>query len=153
MTRAAVGTRAKADWSVLEAAYRRVLEAIPNQYIASNNLALLLLTEGRPAESEALVVEEAKAADHPANVHSQWIAAQVGQGHLAEARRSIEQLRQRFPTAPTILWVEAFSLQAMGDLPGAERAWAGLAAVTMHRYQCIARGRRWQAVPRAVLRD
>ena len=120
-------TNVDVDADKVEAAYRRVLTAIPGQYIASNNLALLLLTQGRSVEAESLVTADATTAEHPSNVHSQLLAAQVSQGHEQEARRTLEQLTQRFPGSPLIVWVRAFSLQALQDLPAAERGWAELA--------------------------
>ena len=63
------------DPARVEAAYRRVLDAVPSQFVATNNLALLYLTQGRPAEAEALVAKEAQAADHVTNVQTQYLAA------------------------------------------------------------------------------
>ncbi len=117
------------DWDVerTDAAYRKVLALVPDHYIASNNLALSLMNQGRNAEAESLVVREAMTADHPTNVFSQLVGAQIGQGHAVEARKTMDLLVERFPSSPLVLWIHAFGLAGLQDFAGAERAYADLA--------------------------
>lgn len=117
------------DWDLekTDAAYRKILAAYPGHFIASNNLALSLLNEGKNAEAESLVVREAMAADHPTNSQAQLVGAQVGGGDTAKARKTMDLLIQRFPDSPFIRFVRAFGLAGMQDLPGSERAYASYA--------------------------
>lgn len=110
-----------------EAAYRRMLALDPQNPAATNNLALLMLYQLRPAEAESLVVRDARAADHPTNTQTQWMGAVVQQGHFNEARRNIALMNERFPGDPLILWTSAFSLRAMQQYPEAARLYSDLA--------------------------
>jgi tetratricopeptide (TPR) repeat protein len=113
-----------------EAAYRRVLASSPDNPVAVNNLALVLAKLGRAAEAESLVAPAARAAESPGNIDLQLLAAQVGQGHDADARHTLDMMARRAPTLPLYLWARAFALQTMGDYDGAERAWLDLGLST-----------------------
>ena len=51
------------------------------------------------------------------------LSAQMSQGHFDDARRTIALLEQRAPASPLTLWGRSYSLAAMGDYDGAERAY------------------------------
>ncbi len=109
-----------------EAAYRRVLAMNPDDHVASNNLSLLLLKRGRPAEAEAVVTPEVNRTPGLNNVYLQLLASQVDQGHFPEARQTLDRMARLGPDAPLHLWGRGFALNAMGDYDGAERAFLDL---------------------------
>ncbi len=106
----------------VEEAYRRVLAANPDEPTAINNLALLLLQIDRAAEAESLVTSLAQATPGVENIHLQLLSAQVGQQHDEDTKRTLDQLAQRAPTSSLYLWAKGFTLLAMWDYDGAERA-------------------------------
>jgi len=106
-----------------EAAYRRVLAARPDDHTATNNLAFLLIKLGRPVEAESLAAPEVRTAPAVNSLHLMLLSAQISQGHYDEARRTIAMLEQRSPASPLTLWGRSYSLAAMGDYDGAERAY------------------------------
>jgi serine/threonine-protein kinase len=112
-----------------EAAYRRVLEAIPRQFVATNNLALNLLAQGRAAEADSLVTPESEAATHPTNAHTQWLGASVSLGQVEETHRRLALLNQRFPNDGLITWITAYSRTALHEYDEGQRAYARLALI------------------------
>jgi tetratricopeptide (TPR) repeat protein len=114
------------DLAKEEAAYRRILAISPDNGVAVNNLALRLVKLGRAAEAESLIAPAARASENPGNIYLQLLAAQVGQGHDDDARRTLVMMSRQAPTLPLYLWGRAFVLQTMGDYTGAERAWLDL---------------------------
>jgi tetratricopeptide (TPR) repeat protein len=113
-----------------EAAYRRVLAISPDNSVAVNNLALLLTKVGRPAEAESLVAPAVRASPSPGNMFLQLLAAQVGQGHDDDARRTLGLMARQVPVLPNYRWGRGFALQTMGDYDGAEHAYLDLGLST-----------------------
>jgi tetratricopeptide (TPR) repeat protein len=109
-----------------EAAYRRALAINPDNAVAVNNLSLLLGKIGRPAEAESLIAPAVRASPSPGNMYLQLIAAQLGQGHDDDARRTLDEMARQVPVLPNYRWGRAFSLQTLGDYDGAERAYLDL---------------------------
>jgi tetratricopeptide (TPR) repeat protein len=109
-----------------EAAYRRVLATRPDDHTATNNLSFLLLKLDRAAESESLAAPEAQASTGVDGIHFMLLSAQVGQGHYDDAMSTLDLMAKRAPTSPLSLWGRGFSLAAMGDYDGAERAYLDL---------------------------
>ena len=105
-----------------EAAYRRVLAIDPENSVAVNNLSLELTRLGRPAEAESLITPAVRASSNPGNLYGQLLAAQLGQAHDDDARRTLDQMARQVPALPTYVWTRAVALQALGDRDGAERA-------------------------------
>jgi tetratricopeptide (TPR) repeat protein len=105
-----------------EAAYRRVLAIDPENSVAVNNLALVLTRLGRPAEAESLITPAVRAKSNPGNLYLQLLAAQLGQQHDDDARRTLEQMARQVPALPTYMWGRALGLTTMGDYDGAEHA-------------------------------
>jgi tetratricopeptide (TPR) repeat protein len=114
------------DAAKTEAAYRRALAISPDNMVATNNLALLLLTVGRPAEAESLVAPLALPERTISNIEVNLLAAQLGQGHDDDVRRTLDRLSKLAPTSPIYLWGKAGSLTAMGEYDAAERAYLDL---------------------------
>jgi tetratricopeptide (TPR) repeat protein len=112
-----------------EAAYRRVLELQPDNYVAANNLALLLAKMGRGAEAESLIAPLVHARTTADNVILQLMGAQVVQGHAADVRRTLDTMARRGPGVPMYTWARGIGLGALGDYEGAERAFLDLARV------------------------
>jgi tetratricopeptide (TPR) repeat protein/TolB-like protein len=114
-----------------EAAYRRVLAISPDNPVAVNNLALMLLqTGGRPSEAESLVAPSVRASQNPGNRYLQLLSAQVGQGHDDDARRTLDQMARQPGAPPSYRWGRAVALHAMGDYDAAEHAWLDLGLST-----------------------
>jgi tetratricopeptide (TPR) repeat protein len=109
-----------------EAAYRRILEIDPENYIATNNLALFLSTRGRHVEAESLSVPRVTKERAPSNQYYQLLNAQLGQGHFDDARRTVDDLGRLAPTSPTYLRSKAWVLAATGAYDSAQRAWLDL---------------------------
>ncbi|RPJ54309.1 MAG: hypothetical protein EHM24_31930, partial [Acidobacteria bacterium] len=105
-----------------EAAYRRVLTIRPDNYVALNNLSLLLSKLGRPVEAESLIVLLIRANPDPGNGMLQLMLAQVMQQHDAEVRRTLDSMMSRGPDLPLYRWGRGLALTAMRDYDGAERA-------------------------------
>jgi tetratricopeptide (TPR) repeat protein len=111
-----------------EAAYRRVLAIQPENYVATNNLSLLLAEQGRAAEAEAVIVPGIRASPEADNMMLQLLVAQLMQGHDAEVRVTLDSMARTAPELPMYVWARGFSLSAMGDYDGAERAYQQLAS-------------------------
>ena len=105
-----------------EAAYRRVLTIRPDNYVALNNLSLLLSKLGRPVEAESLIVLLIRADPDPGNGMLQLMLAQVMQQHDADVRRTLDSMMSRGSDLPLYLWGRGLALTAMRDYDGAERA-------------------------------
>jgi tetratricopeptide (TPR) repeat protein len=105
-----------------EAAYRRVLAIRPDNYVALNNLSLLLSKLGRPVEAESLIVQLIRADSEPGNAMLQLMVAQVIQQQDAAVRRTLDSMARRGPDLPLYMWGRGIALTAMRDYDGAERA-------------------------------
>jgi tetratricopeptide (TPR) repeat protein/tRNA A-37 threonylcarbamoyl transferase component Bud32 len=106
-----------------EAAYRRILEIDPANYIALNNLSLALNRLGQYAEAESLAAAAIRVAPAPGNAYLQLIVAQTGAGQLDAAHRTTQDLARLAPTSPTYLRARATLLSLTGPADSAERAW------------------------------
>ena len=113
-----------------ETAYRRVLAISPDNMVATNNLSLLLTKVGRPAEAESLITPLVQASPDPGNMMLQLVAAQVGQRHDDDVRRTLATMAQAGPDLPLYAWGRSFALTAMHDYDGAERAYREFALKT-----------------------
>jgi tetratricopeptide (TPR) repeat protein len=109
-----------------EQAYRRILEIDPENYIATNNLAIYLSTRGRHAEAESLSAPRVAKERAPSNQYYQLLNAQLGQGHFDDARKTLADLGRLAPTSPTYLRSKAWVLSATGSYDSAQRAWLDL---------------------------
>ncbi|HTO72498.1 MAG TPA: hypothetical protein VMJ30_01710, partial [Gemmatimonadales bacterium] len=114
------------DAGKVEAAYRRVLATDPENAVAVNNLALLWLTSGRPAEAESLAAPTARSEQSVTNLMINVMAAQLGQGHYDEARRTLDEMHKRAPTSALYFWGRAALYEVTGARDSAERAYVDL---------------------------
>jgi len=103
------------------AAYRAVLERDPDNTIALNNLALGLtyLRQFREAESLAL---HATAIETSPPFYVNAIAAQVGQGHFADADTTLARFARVLPHVRGIWYARAMLESGRGNYRGAEQA-------------------------------
>jgi tetratricopeptide (TPR) repeat protein len=113
-----------------EAAYRQVLAIRPDNSVAVNNLSLRLLKIGRPAEAESLIAPAVRASPSPGNMYLQLVAAQLGQGHDDDARRTLDAMARQVPVVPNYRWGRAFALLTLGDYDGAEHTYVELGLST-----------------------
>jgi eukaryotic-like serine/threonine-protein kinase len=109
-----------------EAAYRRILAIDPENYIAVNNLSLLLTQLGRYAEAESLAAAGVQRKRATGNLYFQLIDAQTGQGHFDDARRTLDAFAKARPGAPVYLQAKATLLTLTGPTDSAQRAWLDL---------------------------
>ena len=114
------------DASKEEAAYRRVLAISPDNMVATNNLSLLLTKVGRPAEAESLIAPLVRASPDPGNMMLQLLAAQVGQRHDDDVRRTLATMAETRPDLPLYIWGRGIALHTMQDYDGADRAYRDL---------------------------
>jgi len=111
--------RAEFDRSKVENAYRSALELDPENYVALNNLALTLIDVRRFAEAESLTLRGMAFAPN-ATLYVNAAEAQVGQGKLAEAARTVESFAQKAPENPLAFFLRARLADANRDFDGAE---------------------------------
>ena len=101
------------------AAYRSALAIDPDNTIALNNLAGQLAAERRWAEAETLATR-ATQVDSSGFYYDNLIEAQVGRGHLADARATAEQWAKVAP-APFLNFHRAALAANEGDYAASER--------------------------------
>jgi eukaryotic-like serine/threonine-protein kinase len=101
------------------AAYRSALAIDPDNTIALNNLAGELSAARRWAEAETLATR-ATQVDSSGFYYDNLIEAQVGRGHLADARATAEQWAKVAPT-PTLDFHRAALAANEGDYVASER--------------------------------
>src|SRR5438034_5692412 len=111
--------RAEFDRSKVENAYRSALELDPENYVALNNLALTLIDVRRLAEADSLTLRGMAFAPN-ATLYVNAAEAQVGQGKLAEAARTVESIAQKAPENPLAFFLRARLADANRDFDGAE---------------------------------
>src|SRR5216117_3374902 len=111
--------RAEFDLSKVESAYRSALELDPENYVALNNLALALSTTRRFAEAESLTLRGIAVVPN-ATLYVNATSAQVGQGKLAEAARTVESFAAKAPNNPIAFFLRARLAEARRDFDGAE---------------------------------
>jgi tetratricopeptide (TPR) repeat protein len=105
-----------------EAAYRRVLAIQPDNYVATNNLSLLLLQQGQATEAESLIMPGIRASPDAGNMMLQLLFAQVMQERDADVRATLDTMARREPDLPMFSWARGQALTSMGDYDEAERA-------------------------------
>jgi tetratricopeptide (TPR) repeat protein len=106
-----------------EAAYRRILASDPENYIAVNNLSLLLTQLGRYAEAESLSAAGVARNPGAGNMQLQLLNAQLGAGQFDGARRTVAELMRLAPASPNALRGRAMLLTRLGPADSAQRAW------------------------------
>src|SRR5947208_3647776 len=111
--------RAEFDLSKVESAYRSALELDPENYVALNNLALALSGMRRFAEAESLTLRGIAVVPN-ATLYVNATSAQVGQGKLAEAARTVESFAAKAPNNPIAFFLRARLAEARRDFDGAE---------------------------------
>ncbi|HYC33599.1 MAG TPA: hypothetical protein VEB59_15020, partial [Gemmatimonadales bacterium] len=109
-----------------EAAYRRVLELQPGNYVALNNLSLLLSGMGRPVEAESLALVGTRIDPDPGNMYLQLMLARVLLGKDSAARSVLDTMERRSPGLAMNSWGRGLALSAMRDWDGAQRAFQDL---------------------------
>jgi tetratricopeptide (TPR) repeat protein len=109
---------AEFDRSKVESAYRSALELDPENFVALNNLALTLSEQRRFAEAESLSVHGIAVAPNP-TLYVNAAAAQVGQGKLAAAGRTVAAFVQKSPTNPLSFFLRAGLTSARRDFDSA----------------------------------
>ncbi len=94
------------DPAKVVAAYRAVLEIDPDNYIALNNLAIVLTDQRRFAEAESLALRTTRISPgSPGWLNA--VQAQLAQGKQDEARATLEVYRRQAPASP---WPELLSV-------------------------------------------
>src|SRR5438874_11297097 len=111
--------RAEFDLSKVESAYRSALELDPENYVALNNLALALTTTRRFAEAESLTLRGIAVVPN-ATLYVNATQAQIGQGKLAEAARTVESFAGKAPQNPVAFYLRAGLAAARRDFDSAE---------------------------------
>src|SRR5881396_1136003 len=111
--------RAEFDLSKVESAYRSALELDPENYVALNNLALALTTTRRFAEAESLTLRGIAVVPN-ATLYVNATQAQIGQGKLAEAARTVESFAGKAPQNPLAFYLRAGLAGARRDFDSAE---------------------------------
>ena len=112
----------ESDFAKEEEAYRRVLAVKPDDYVALNNLSLLLSRLGRPVEAESLALVLIRGNPDPGNSFLQLMLAQVLQGKDSAARATMDTMEQRTPGLALTSWGRGLAFLAMRDWNGAEGA-------------------------------
>src|SRR5437867_1141869 len=111
--------RAEFDLSKVESAYRSALELDPENYVALNNLALALSTTRRFAEAESLTLRGIAVVPN-ATLYVNATQAQIAQGKLAEAARTVESFAGKAPQNPLAFYLRAGLAGARRDFDSAE---------------------------------
>ena len=111
--------RAEFDLSKVESAYRSALELDPENYVALNNLALALSTTRRFAEAESLTLRGIAVVPN-ATLYVNATQAQIAQGKLAEAARTVESFAGKAPQNPVAFYLRAGLAAARRDFDSAE---------------------------------
>jgi tetratricopeptide (TPR) repeat protein len=102
------------------AAYRSVLAVDPDNLPALNNLSGTLTGMGRFAEGESLAARAASMG-RGVSFTQNLVTAQVAQGHLADARASLEQFEAKQPNSPGGGLMRGFLSASEGDRDSADR--------------------------------
>src|SRR5438094_454877 len=111
--------RTEFDLSKVESAYRSALELDPENYVALNNLALALSTTRRFAEAESLTLRGIAVVPN-ATLYVNATQAQIAQGKLAEAARTVESFAGKAPQNPLAFYLRAGLAGARRDFDSAE---------------------------------
>src|SRR5213595_197392 len=111
--------RAEFDLSKVESAYRSALELDLESYVALNNLALALNDRRRFAEAESLALRGIAVVPNP-TLYVNATQAQVAQGKLAEAARTVESFVARAPQSPLTSFLRSSLAEARRDFDSAE---------------------------------
>jgi eukaryotic-like serine/threonine-protein kinase len=101
-------------------AYRSALAIDPDNTIALNNLAMHLISLRRWAEAETLATRATRISSAPF-YYDNLIDAQVGLGHLADARATIEREAKATPPSPILAFHRAAIAANERDYAASER--------------------------------
>src|SRR5437764_2168074 len=123
-------TRVDYDPPKTEAAYRGALEQQPENGVPLNNLSLLFNSLRRFAEAESLAVRGIRVAPGVWPMYFNAITAQIGQGKLADAARTVGLFAQRAPGNPMARFVRCFLAAARRDYDSAAVEAQALARTT-----------------------
>lgn len=110
---------ARQDWAGAESRYREVLARQPNNPLALNNVAWLLLKQGKPGALAMAEKANAAAPGQPALRDTLALAA-AAEGQLPRALALQKDTVQRAPDAPTLRLTLARLLLQSGDKAGAK---------------------------------
>jgi TolB-like protein len=102
------------------AAYRAALAINADNLIALNNLAVTLLSQRQWAEAESLATRASRLG-RGASFFENTIQAQVAQGHLADAAKTVARYAEKAPASPTMLDQRARLALAQGDYAAGTR--------------------------------
>ena len=111
--------RAEFDLAKVESAYRSALELDPENSVALNNLALALNGMRRFAEAESLTLRGIAVVPN-ATLYVNATQAQIGQGKLGEAARTVESFAVKAPNNPLAFYLRASLAAARRDFDSAE---------------------------------
>jgi tetratricopeptide (TPR) repeat protein len=107
--------------AIIASAYRSVIAADPVNTIALNNLALVLIRDRRWAEAESLSLRAVKAGgSRGAFYYDNLLDAQLAQGHLVDARKTVEQEEAAAGRRPVTFFHRASVAANEGDFAAAE---------------------------------
>ncbi|HUL69761.1 MAG TPA: protein kinase [Gemmatimonadales bacterium] len=108
------------DWrpDKIEAAYRAVLEVNPDEPTALNNLSLLLAQYRQWPEAE-LLADHATRIEQATSFYWNILRAQVPQGKLPEAHKTLDRFAQAFPESPEAWLAKAAISSAIGSYDSA----------------------------------
>jgi len=112
---------ARLDFDTAIDAYTRVLEKIPDDTRAMNNLALIYQNRRRYAEAESLFARAAATDSTIANFYFGIHGEQLLQGKFVESRRTLDYIARRFPENPVRLTIEVQDAAAQQQWEDAER--------------------------------
>src|SRR5438876_5017241 len=101
-------------------AYRSALELDPDNTIALNNLAEVLLGMRQWREAESLAVRAATL-EPGWTFYGLAMAAQVAQGRYADAQTTLEDFGRTMPQSPRYYEAQAIWLSSRGNYIAAER--------------------------------
>src|SRR2546425_350265 len=137
------------DPSKIESAYRAALELDPENQFALNNLALALATRRKFAEAESLALRGIATTPSAPTLYLNAVGAQIGQGNLAAAARTVGLFAQRAPRNPFAFMLRAGLFSAQREFDSAEVAgralaqlapdvgWQGLAAYILSQVSLV----------------
>jgi tetratricopeptide (TPR) repeat protein len=102
------------------AAYRAALAVDPDNTVALNNLAVALLPSRRWIEVESLAVHASRLG-RSASFFENTLEAQVAQGHLDDAEKTLARFAEKSPASPNLLDLRARVALARSDYSAAAR--------------------------------
>jgi eukaryotic-like serine/threonine-protein kinase len=107
------------------AAYRSALTLNPDDLPALNNLAVAYSDQHSWADAESLLVRASRLGHNQA-FFSNLMQAQVAQGRMAEAQKTLARFDSLAPQSPSVLLLHGWIAMATRDYPASERAFTSL---------------------------